>query len=150
MGDAHRESCSWCQAGSSGAWALGGKRLGAHERRVLLLATPPGQLPEPIVPPGTRPSSQTATRRAVASLQTSQLIVVPTETRRVYPTQKDLADFLTRLNRDYAVLRFAIRTALGDAVVEVFGHQLKTGGRIRWTINNDELTAAVVRRCPHR
>lgn len=76
--------------------------------------------------------------------------MVPKETQRLYRTQKDLVEFLEQLNRDYAVLRFAFRTSLGEAVVQVFAAELENGGRIRWVLKLDDLTGAVQARCPHR
>jgi hypothetical protein len=150
MGDEHGEACAWCQKAARAAWELRAKRLGAHERRVLLRAAPIGRLAEPILPPGPSHSSQTATRRAVASLQTVGLIVVPNETRRLYRTHEDLVEVLELLNRDYAVLRYAFRTDLGEAVVQVFGDELENSGRIRWVLRLADLTGAVQARCPHR
>jgi len=71
---------------------------------------PPGQVADPILPPVRSQSSQTATRRAVATLQKVGLIVVPQQTQRLHRTQQDLVEYLENLNREYAVLRFAFRT----------------------------------------
>ena len=150
MGDEHSESCGWCQAHDRAAIGLLGKRLGKHERRVLLDATPPRELPSPILPDGPLQPSQTATRRAVAALREAKLIWVPEEKERVDRTHANLAELLTVLNRQYAVVRFASRTDLGEAVVQVFAAELASGGRLRWGIKLDELAAATLARCPHR
>ena len=146
----HGEACAWCQAHGRAASALLRKRLGKHERRVLLDATPPGELPSPILPEGPSQPSQTATRRAVAALRDAKLIWVPVEKERVDRAHANLADLLTVLNRRYAVVRFASRTDLGEAVVQVFANEFADGGRIRWGHNLDKLTAATLARCPYR
>jgi hypothetical protein len=58
------------------------------------------------------------------------------------------AEILSALNRQYAVLRFAQRTQLGQEVVNYYGEELREGKRIRWLLQlNDALDAALLA-CP--
>jgi len=124
--------------------------VGCCWRQPHLGSCPPRYFPSPILPAGPSQPHQTATRRAVAGLREAQLIWVPEETQRIEPDHPDLAAVLTSLHRQYAVLRFASRTNLGEAVVQVFAEELANGSRIRWGVKLDELTAATLAQCPHR
>ena len=86
----------------------------------------------------------------MAALREAKLIWVPEEKERIDRTHANLAELVTVLNRQYAVLRFASRTDLGEAVVQVFAAELACGGRLRWGIKLEELAAATLARCPYR
>jgi hypothetical protein len=64
--------------------------------------------------------------------------------------QPDDAVALARLGRKYAVLRRAVRTELGEQVVQILEEELRTGARIRWALALDEIVGAALARCPNR
>lgn len=147
--DDHASSCSWCQATLRASSALRFKKLGKHERRQLLAAGAPDSDPTPIVPPGPSHDDRTATRRAIATLRTADLIELAPKTARVTPdTHRDL---LRRMKRKYAVLRFARRTALGEEIVARYRHELeRPGARIRWHLRLEDARDAALLRCPFK
>lgn len=146
--DDHASSCEWCRGTIEAADRLRFKRLGKHERHQLLCASGPQEDPRPILPLGTSQSAQTATRRAVAQLVEHRLIQVSTDQMRLMGEEH--AEILRTLNRQYAVLRLAQRTQLGQEVVNCYGEELRQGKRIRWLLQlNDALDAALLA-CPSR
>ena len=149
--DTHADECRWCRGAAVAASRLRFQRLGKHERRVLLQAPPPSASPHWIVPPGPSQAAQTATRRAVARLVELKLILVPPQTMRLNPGDgPDTERLLSALRRKYMVVRCAIRTTLGQHVVEFYAPELEDGGRIRWIDHLDELTEATQGNCPLR
>lgn len=103
------------------------------------------------MPPEASQAAQTATRRAVARLVERKLIVVPSATTRLERKgEPDVERLLDALGRRYMVVRYAIRTALGQQVVEVYGAELEAGARIRWLDHLEDLTDAVLSQCPLR
>lgn len=98
--DAHERKCEYCRVVRRASDALRFKRLGAHERRQLLDAAVPGGEPNRIHPPGSSPTEQTATRRAVANLVGTGLLRLASERIRLLPGHDDRE--LARLGRKYA------------------------------------------------
>lgn len=114
-------------------------------------APTPGAKPQWILPPGASQSAQTATRRAVARLVKLKLILVPSGTTRLERTDDpDVARLLAVLGRKYMVIRYAIRTTLGQQIVEYYGPELESGARIRWLDHLEELTQSTLAKCPYR
>ena len=75
---AHLARCQRCLELDRRARELAGKRLGKHERRLLLDAAPPGaSRPRAILAPDASPASQVAIRRSVSSLLQAGLLLVP-------------------------------------------------------------------------
>jgi hypothetical protein len=148
--DEHLRNCSGCRGARNAAWKLRStqKRLGKHERRLLLEASAPGNPPNPIYPPGPSQSEQTATRRAVANLVSHGLMRIAPEQLRLLPGSDD--EILRLLGRKYAVVRIASRTWLGEEVVRLYRRELQSGDRIRWIDHLDEATEAALARCPER
>lgn len=146
--DEHTKSCERCRAVQRAAWALRAKRLGKHERRLLLNAAPPSKKPKPILPPGPSQGEQTATRRAIANLIAHGLIELAPEQLRLEAGDDDEA--LAQLGRKYAVLRLAWRTPLGEAIVHHYRKQLRSSERIRWMFHLDSATEMALDGCPDR
>jgi hypothetical protein len=146
--DEHEKNCDRCQAVQRAAWSIRTKRLGKHERRLLLNAAPPDKKPKPVYPPGPSQAEQTATRRAIANLVAHGLIELAPEQLRLQAGDDDEA--LARLGRKYAVLRMAWRTPLGDAIVHHYRKQLRGSERIRWMYHLDAATEMALDGCPVR
>lgn len=134
----------------SAASRLRFKKLGKHERRLLLAAAPPGDNPTPIVPPGPSHDDRTSTRRAKRALVVAGLVVVAKQTDRV--TAKDDPTLLRTLGKKYAVFEFMNRTAFGDEIVKRYKQELeRPGARLRWLADPVEAARdAALARCPHR
>jgi hypothetical protein len=135
-----------------------GKQLGAHERRILQAAGPPGfrlgQVRfggQPVLPPDVASrSSQTAARAAAARLSRAGLIVLSRPTAQEarawiagrYREDEEMPDDLLRRLR---LSRFAWRTLLGNAIVSryptAFDGQPQ-GTRLRWDKRLDQALAA--------
>jgi hypothetical protein len=133
--------------------ALRGQQLGSNERRVLLEAAAQGaEDPAPLRPAGTHAWQQTSLRRSVASLRKKKLIVLSKRRMRVTPDTRQGEEVLASLRRkQHAVLRFARRSPLGEAVVVAYRPELETpGARIRWPQRLDEIRERVLATCPHR
>jgi hypothetical protein len=146
--DEHERACELCRGTLRASASLRFKRLGNQERRQLLSAASPADEPSRIYPPGTSPSEQTATRRAVANLVAFGLIRLAPERVRLVPGHDDAE--LTRLGRKYAVVRQAWRTVLGDEIVQRYRRELEGGQRIRWMYHLDAATEAALDSCPRR
>lgn len=60
------------------------------------------------------------------------------------------AQTLRALSRQYAVLRLAQRTQLGQEVVNCYGKELREGKRIRWLLQLNDALEAALAACPFR
>jgi hypothetical protein len=63
---------------------------------------------------------------------------------------EDDIETLQVLGRKYAVLRLARRTDLGQAVVDLYGDELRKGKRIRWLLQLNDALEVTLFACPHR
>jgi hypothetical protein len=150
--DSHTRTCEWCKATTRAASGLRSKKLGKHERRLLVQAAPPGGPASPIVPPGPSHTDQTATRRAVATLRKAGLIIVAPGTARITADDPEAAAYLRQIDRKYAVLRFAWRTPFGEEIFKRYRSELESGARLRWQIGDrvNGAKATALAACPDR
>jgi hypothetical protein len=88
----------------------------------------------------------------VDTLREAGLIIVAADKARIYPGDPDADAVLRHLNRKRAVLRFARRTELGEAIVARFGKDLASRARVRWQVGGglDRARAAALAACPWR
>ncbi len=122
---------------------LRGLRLGAHERRILLLAAPPGAWHGArIDPPQPGRSADEAHRRAIRTLLKAGLVEVDTtrvqvETKATTPAEWIRVDGIPRLCPGLPITRTYLRRSvalspLGAAVAAVVRPRLGSGNPIRW------------------
>lgn len=127
MRDAHVKGCRRCTAILKASQRLSYKRLGRHERRQLLSAAAPKEAPTPIHPPDPSAAAQTATMRAVASLEAFGLTRVKPERVRMMAGEDDA--LLERLGRKYAVVLLARGRSLERRSSAATGRSWRAGGR---------------------
>jgi len=148
--DQHVAGCHWCQATLRAASGLRFRKLGKHERRLLLAAAYHDAEPVPILPPGPSHDDRTSTGRAKRKLVNAGLIVVAPHKVRV--TMADNPKLLRGLGKKYAVLELMSRTALGDEIVKRYKRELETpSARLRWLAEPLESARdSALANCPHR
>jgi hypothetical protein len=141
----YRGSCSGCRQINEAysAVCIGQKKLGHQERRLLLVAAPPDELPAPAFPLTKTASSQVAARRAIDRLRDVGLI-------EVSPAHERITDpvLLRRLGRQYLRPRGIRLTRFGKTLVAAYAQEIRSGRPIRWLVHGEQARDEALASCP--